>query len=117
MEDESLIVAALTVDVDAVSRTELAEAVASDPVLIQLSEQIPQRWPRRLSDVPESLKPFYRFREELILLDGPVLRGGRIVVPASLQERSWGRGASKPLHQVGAADGGRRGRGSCNVHP
>ena len=87
VEDESQLVAAVTTDVDAVSRAELAEAVAGDPVLRRLSDQIPQRWPRRLADVPEDLKPFYRFREELILLDGLVLRGGRIVVPARLQER------------------------------
>ena len=86
-EDESQLVAAVTARADAVSRAELVEAAAADPILSQLSEQIPQRWPRRLTEVPEDLKPFYRFREELILLDGLVMRGGRIVVPSNLQGR------------------------------
>ncbi|KAF0301898.1 hypothetical protein FJT64_025948 [Amphibalanus amphitrite] len=59
--------AAVTAQLGAVQRDELLEATQTDPVLCQLVQQIPRRWPRRRRDCPAELQPFYNCREELSL--------------------------------------------------
>ncbi|KAF0296061.1 uncharacterized protein FJT64_006474 [Amphibalanus amphitrite] len=59
--------AAVTAQLGAVRRDELLEATQTDPVLCQLVQQIPRRWPRRRRDCPAELQPFYNCREELSL--------------------------------------------------
>ena len=86
-DDESVTVAAVTAHLQAVTRDELLTASHSDPQLQQLAEQIPCPWPSRYRDCPVELKPFYRCREELGVVDGVVVRGERLLVPVSLRHR------------------------------
>ena len=86
-DDESITVAAVAAHLQAVTREELMTASRSDPQLQQLAEQIPRPWPRRYQDCSTELKPFYRCREELGVVDGVVVRGERLLVPGSLRPR------------------------------
>ena len=86
-DDESELVACLTEQMTAVSREELAEAGREDDEVKSLMEQIPRVWPRRFSDVPAALKPYFRCKQELCIDGGLVLRGERIIVPAALRSR------------------------------
>ena len=87
LEDDVVAVAAITAQLEAVQRDELVAATRSDPVLQQLVQQIPRRWPRRRRDCPEQLQPFYPCRDELSLVGELVVRGQRVVVPAELRPR------------------------------
>ena len=86
-DDESITVAAVTSHLQAVTREELVTASRSDPQVQQLAEQIPRQWPSRYRDCPEALKPFYRCREELGMVEDLVVRGERLLVPAILRPR------------------------------
>ncbi|XP_043240800.1 uncharacterized protein K02A2.6-like [Amphibalanus amphitrite] len=82
LDDDVVAVAAVTAQLGAVRRDELLEATQTDPVLCQLVQQIPRRWPRRRRDCPAELQPFYNCREELGLVGDLVVRGQRVIVPA-----------------------------------
>ena len=86
-DDESELVAALSARLEAVSHAELVDAVKSDPVMTMLADQLPRRWPCRISGVPDDLKSFYRCRDELSLMNGLIFKGERVVVPESLRSR------------------------------
>ncbi|XP_043211322.1 uncharacterized protein K02A2.6-like [Amphibalanus amphitrite] len=87
LDDDVVAVAAVTAQLGAVQRDELLEATQTDPVLCQLVQQIPRRWPRRRRDCPAELQPFYNCREELSLVGDLVVRGQRVIVPAALRTR------------------------------
>ena len=86
-DDESQLVAALSTRLMAVSHAELVDSVKSDRVMTMLAEQIPRRWPCRIGCVPVDLRPFYRCRDELSLMNGLVFKGERVVVPEGLRSR------------------------------
>ena len=86
-DDESQLVASLSARLTAVSSAELTDAVASDPVLVKLSEQLTRRWPSRIGDVPPELRPFFRCRDELSLMGGLIFKGERVVIPECLRAR------------------------------
>ena len=86
-DDESITVAAVEAHLQAVTREELVTASRADSQLQQLAEQIPHAWPRRYRDCSAALKPFYRCREELGVVEDVVVRGERLLVPASLRPR------------------------------
>ena len=87
LEDDVVAVAAVTAQLGAVQRDELLGATRTDPVLCQLVQQIPRRWPRRRRDCPAELQPFYHCREELSLVGELVVRGQRVIVPVALRKR------------------------------
>ena len=78
-DDEQLMVAAITSRVEqkaAVTREDLCAATAEDVTLRRLVEQVSGGWPSRFSACSGELQPYYRFKEELTVVDGLVLRGG-----------------------------------------
>jgi hypothetical protein len=55
-----------------------------DKLLQQLSEVIKNGWPKDVTEVPESVRPWWTFRDELAILDGVVYKGPRVVIPTSM---------------------------------
>ena len=47
---------------------------------------IKQGWPESLAAVPPTLRDYFNFREELLVQDGVVYKGERIVVPRGLRQ-------------------------------
>ena len=55
-----------------------------DKLLQQLSEVIKNGWPKDVTEVPESIRPWWTFRDELAILDGVVYKGPIVVIPTSM---------------------------------
>ena len=67
--------------------SDLRLASHSDETLCELSSWIRTGWPNDPAVLSDNLRPFYRFRDELSLHDGIILRGDKILVPSLLQDR------------------------------
>lgn len=63
----------------------LVSHTAKDPTLQLLSDIIIQGWPERRSSLPASVVPYFLVRDELVLHDGVVVKGHKVVVPESLR--------------------------------
>ncbi|XP_043246361.1 uncharacterized protein K02A2.6-like [Amphibalanus amphitrite] len=88
-DDDQLMVAAITDRIarkSAVTRDSIRAAGAEDEELTRLCRQIVSGWPARSKDCPTDLQPYYRFRNELTVVEGLILRGERIVVPSVLRQ-------------------------------
>ena len=58
----------------------------NDAVLSQLRNMISNGWPEQRRQVPEALRVYFDFRDELILQGDLVFKGQRLVVPLSLRK-------------------------------
>ena len=56
-----------------------------DEALAELKRVIQQGWPTLRQDTPESVRPYFDYRDELAMQDGIILRGERIVIPRSMR--------------------------------
>ena len=65
---------------------QLQHASADDPVLCQLRKTIQLGWPDSKSDVPELLRPYYDFRDELTVQGPLVFKGAVVIVPSALRK-------------------------------
>ena len=61
------------------------EATASDPTLQELQQVIVEGFPLECNQLSTQLKPYHRIASSLSCLDGVILTGNRIIVPASLR--------------------------------
>lgn len=87
VEDDDIVIAAVTAHPTAVSEAEFVAATRSDSVLQQLCEQVSRPWPRRARDCQSEIQPFFTCREELTVCRDMILRGERLIVPESLRSR------------------------------
>ena len=88
-DDDQLMVAAITdriVRKSAITRDDIRSACTDDREMTSLCEQIMSGWPARLKNCPTDLQMYYRFRNELSVVDDLILRGERIVVPSALRQ-------------------------------
>lgn len=70
-----------------VTLEDLKAATCSDRVLVQVMKYIEEGWPGSHKTLPHEIKPYLILRDELSVVDDLVMRGGRIVVPLSLQAK------------------------------
>ena len=61
-------------------------ATAEDSITIQLMDAIINGWPERQRQVPNELKPYWPYQDELSVENGIILKGDRIVMPKALQQ-------------------------------
>lgn len=64
---------------------QLQEETKSDITLIALSDLIMSGWPNSMQDVPANIHPYWCFRDELTILNGLVMKGNRVVIPANVR--------------------------------
>lgn len=64
----------------------LQEETKHDPTLSKLIPTIINGWPDTIQEVPEPIRSFWSFRDELSVEDGIVLKGDRVVIPLNLQQ-------------------------------
>ena len=62
---------------------ELQQATAADPVMQALSSVIKHGWPKSKEDVPNALRQYWDYRDELSYVDGLLFRAQRLIVPHS----------------------------------
>ena len=58
----------------------------NDAVLVQLRSMISNGWPEQRREVPEPLRVYFDFRDELVLQDVLVFKGQQLVVPSSMRK-------------------------------
>ena len=57
-----------------------------DETLQALKENIRRGWPENKHNMPANVIPYFQFRDELVVQDGLVPRGDRVVIPRSLRK-------------------------------
>ena len=65
----------------------LYEETQNDLLMLQLIEMIHRGSPDRSFDVPDSLKPYYRFRQDLHVVAGVVCYKDRVGIPPKLRQQ------------------------------
>ncbi len=64
---------------------QLREETKKDPVLNSLAELIYVGWPNAMKELPTSLRPYWFFRDELVIEAGVILKGRQILIPKCMQ--------------------------------
>ena len=65
---------------------EIMSKTQQDRVLQELINIILTGWPEKVSKVQDAVRPYFNFRDELIVQDGVISRGERIVLPLSMRQ-------------------------------
>jgi hypothetical protein len=65
---------------------EVRAATAQDQCVQSLLSTIKDGWPESKKDVQNDLRPYFDVRDTLSHQNGIILKGGRIVIPASLRD-------------------------------
>ena len=68
----------------------IMQASKEDPVLQSLKEAILHGWPGDKSEVPEVLRAYYSFRDELVVQDQLVFKGHQLIIPRAFVRRNDG---------------------------
>jgi hypothetical protein len=63
------------------------EATKEDQSLQKLMKIIKDGWPNARKGLPREVRPYYNFRDELVVQDELVMKGDRVVVPAQQQQQ------------------------------
>ena len=63
----------------------LKEETANDPELSALHKLISEGWPPKRSSVPDNLKDYWNYRDELTVENGILLKSHKFIVPKNLQ--------------------------------
>ena len=63
----------------------IKDSTSKDHELKVLKEQVYQGWPNLIKEVPEILKPYWSYRDEIALEDGIMMKGHRIIIPKEMQ--------------------------------
>ena len=65
--------------------TEIQQESSQDAHLQQLKSFIITGWPDTKDELHADLRPYWLYREELVVIDGIILKGRHIVIPNSLR--------------------------------
>jgi len=84
--DEFNFSVALIYDNKSITYSELKEATKEDQLLTTIKTLIANNW-QQISPFSNELLPFSRVKDELSINEGVVLRGDKIIIPTSLQDR------------------------------
>ena len=64
--------------------TELQQASSQDDHLQKLKNIIIAGWPNSKDKISEELKSYWSYRDELVVIDGIILKGRCIIIPKSI---------------------------------
>ena len=70
---------------------ELRNESANDEELTALKRFISHGFPERVRDLPENIRQYWTFRDQLSIDDGLILKGEQIVIPTALRREYLGR--------------------------
>ena len=63
----------------------IAKCTRCDPELIALKEQVYVGWPRKEEQVPQTIRDYWSYRDELTIEGRVLLKGHRIIIPRKMQ--------------------------------
>ena len=72
---------------ECVSMAEIQQASSQDDHLQQLKSFIIAGWPDTKDKLHADLRPYWLYRDELVVIDGIILKGRHIVIPNSLRQQ------------------------------
>ena len=72
---------------NATSLQTIREHTQKDDSFHLLLDHIHQGFPASIKEMPDCIKPYFTFRDELAVVNGLILRGDRILIPKSLCEQ------------------------------
>jgi transposase InsO family protein len=61
---------------------------STDSELAALKEQVYQGWPTSIKEVPQILRPYWSYRDEISMEDGILMKGHRIIIPKAIQSET-----------------------------
>ena len=65
----------------------LQEATSQDQYLQCLMEFVIQGWPANKNQLPQNIRTYWTFRDDMAVTDGIVIKGRHIVIPRALQQQ------------------------------
>ncbi|XP_062596409.1 uncharacterized protein K02A2.6-like [Saccostrea cucullata] len=68
------------------SLQEIRDETRRDNTLQELIHVILTGWPEMVSDVKDTVRPYFNFRDELVIQDGVIFCGDRIVIPIRMRQ-------------------------------
>ena len=87
VSDQLKVLATLSSDkIEVISWDKVYDATVVDPVLVKLAEIIHRGFPQNSYDLGDDVKPYFKFRHDLHILDGVICYKDRIVIPSALQK-------------------------------
>ena len=69
----------------------IREETSKDPTMMILLNMIHRGWPQRRRQTPVEIQEFWNYRDEMSEIDGVVMKGDRIVIPATLRSEMLAR--------------------------
>ena len=72
---------------ECLSMTELQQASSQDDHLQKLKNIIIAGWPVSKDEINAELKPYWAYRDELVVIDGIILKGRCIIITNSLRQQ------------------------------
>ena len=85
MDDDQLNVLSFS-SISPLRMTELQSHTLADPVMQKVAHFISNGWPSKLKSVPSDVKAYFPLTDELIVDNGAILKGLRVVIPNSLHK-------------------------------
>ncbi len=85
--DDEVMVSVVDTNFSHDRQAELRCETAEDTTLQMLSNTVRNGWPEERRRLPNELKPYWEFREEISVTDGIVYRGDRVVIPEKMRQR------------------------------
>ena len=68
------------------------QATTSDEELMMLKKIVHEGWPTSIKEVPQILKPYWSYRDEITIDNGILMKGQRIIISSVLQVEIHGKG-------------------------
>ena len=72
---------------ECISMEEIQHASSQDAHLQQLKKFIIAGWPNTKDELHADVRPYWPYREELVVIDGVILKGWHIVISNSLRQQ------------------------------
>ena len=85
MEIQVNVIQTATNMLECLSMTEMQQALSQDDHLQKLKNIIIAGWPDSKDEMVETLKLYWSYRDELVVIDGIILKGRHIIIPKSLR--------------------------------
>ena len=65
---------------------ELRQETTNDSTMVKLAKIIQEEWPNHKQKVPKQVREYWTFRDELVVIDGLILKDETIIVPQVLRK-------------------------------
>ena len=67
-------------------RVQLRELSASDHTMRALQQMVYSSWPNTIKKVPQYLRPYWSYRDEIGISDGVIFKGRQVIIPDGLRQ-------------------------------